>query len=172
MQIALERAKVKNPLAVARDGREAIAYLKGDGKFANRQEYPLPALVLLDLRLPQVPGLEVLKWIREQPAFAASPGHRLVHLQPGFRRGKGLPFGGQRLCRQTGLPVRTPGNRPPHQTILARHEWASPGLPGLVIHYCPAPRAKSPRSLTRSVSASRVDNKSAGCMMAATMLQP
>jgi len=55
MQLAMEDAALKNPLAVVSDGREAIAYLKGDGKFANRKEFPLPGLVLLDLRLPQVP---------------------------------------------------------------------------------------------------------------------
>jgi two-component system response regulator len=73
LQIALESAEARNHLAVVRDGREAIAYLKGDGEFANRQDYPLPGLVLLDLRLPRVPGLEVLKWIRQQPAFATLP---------------------------------------------------------------------------------------------------
>ena len=73
MRMALERAGVKNPLAVAGDGREAIAYLSGEGKFCNRDEHPLPVLVLLDLRLPQIPGLEVLKWIRLQPAFTHLP---------------------------------------------------------------------------------------------------
>jgi len=73
MQLALEQAGATNQLSVARDGREAIDYLKGEGKFANRQEFPLPALVLLDLKLPRVPGLEVLKWIRQQPAFSQLP---------------------------------------------------------------------------------------------------
>lgn len=73
LQIALEQAEVTNPLVVVKDGREAIAYLKGDGKFADRQQYPLPRLVLLDLRLPRVPGLDVLKWIRQQPDFAQLP---------------------------------------------------------------------------------------------------
>jgi DNA-binding response OmpR family regulator len=72
LQYALERAQVKNPLAVVRDGREAIAYLRGEGRFADRQDYPLPGLVLLDLRLPW-PGLEVLRWTRAQPEFAKLP---------------------------------------------------------------------------------------------------
>jgi CheY-like chemotaxis protein len=73
MQMALEEAQAKNRLSVVRDGREAIAYLSGEGQFANRQEFPLPGLMLLDLRLPRVPGLEVLKWARQQPAFAQLP---------------------------------------------------------------------------------------------------
>jgi CheY-like chemotaxis protein len=73
MQLAMEDAGVESHLSVVRDGREAIAYLKGDGKFANRQEFPLPGLVLLDLRLPHVPGLDVLKWIRGQSGFAQLP---------------------------------------------------------------------------------------------------
>jgi two-component system response regulator len=70
MQIAMEGAGVKNPLNVVRDGRQAIAYLNGDGEYADRQQYPLPGLVLLDLRLPYIPGLAILKWLRQQPAFA------------------------------------------------------------------------------------------------------
>jgi two-component system response regulator len=73
MQLALEEAGANNPLSVARDGREAIAYLKGEDKFASRHDFPLPGLVLLDLRLPRVPGLQVLKWIREQPGFMKLP---------------------------------------------------------------------------------------------------
>jgi CheY-like chemotaxis protein len=73
LQYALERAEVENPLAVVRDGSEAMAYLKGEGKYGDRHAYPLPGLVLLDLRLPQVPGLEVLSWMREQPELARVP---------------------------------------------------------------------------------------------------
>ena len=60
-------------MIVVRDGREAMAYLKGEGKFGNRQASPLPGLVLLDLRLPRLPGLEVLRWMRNQPEFAKVP---------------------------------------------------------------------------------------------------
>jgi CheY-like chemotaxis protein len=70
MRQAMQKAGVLNPLQVASDGRQAIDYLKGAGKFANREEFPLPCLVLLDLKLPRVMGLDVLKWIREQPGVA------------------------------------------------------------------------------------------------------
>ena len=68
---AFVKAKVLNPVQVARDGAEALAYLSGEGKYANRAEYPLPALVLLDLRLPKMDGFEVLVWIRQQPRIAS-----------------------------------------------------------------------------------------------------
>ena len=62
---ALKKLGVENPLQVACDGQRALDYIEGEGKFANRDEFPLPYLVLLDLKLPQVKGLDVLKRIRE-----------------------------------------------------------------------------------------------------------
>jgi CheY-like chemotaxis protein len=61
---ALAKVGVDNPVQVASNGRQAIDYLKGEGKYAEREQFPLPHLVLLDLKLPLVPGLEVLRWIR------------------------------------------------------------------------------------------------------------
>ena len=63
---ALNKAGVDSPVHVVSNGRQAIEYFKGEGKFSNREAFPLPGLVLLDLKLPLVPGLEVLKWIRQQ----------------------------------------------------------------------------------------------------------
>jgi CheY-like chemotaxis protein len=71
MRQALQEVGMRNPLQVASDGQQAIDYLKGTGNFANREEFPLPCLVLLDLKLPRVMGLDVLKWIRQQPEVAA-----------------------------------------------------------------------------------------------------
>jgi CheY-like chemotaxis protein len=67
---AMTKAGVENPIQVVNDGQEAIDYLKGVGKFANRVKFPMPSLVLLDLKLPYVMGLDVLKWIRQQPSMA------------------------------------------------------------------------------------------------------
>lgn len=66
LQHAMTKAGVPNPIQVVSDGQQAIDYLKGAGKFADRDKFPLPCLVLLDLKLPHVMGLEVLRWIREQ----------------------------------------------------------------------------------------------------------
>src|SRR4026209_282034 len=69
LQHAMKKAGVANPVQVATDGQQAIDYLKGTGKFADREKFPLPCLVLLDLKLPYVMGLDVLKWIRQQPGM-------------------------------------------------------------------------------------------------------
>lgn len=73
MQRAFAKACVSNPLRVVDDGPAAIRYLSGDGEFADRLRHPLPCLLLLDLNLPRRSGLEVLQWVRAQPAFAELP---------------------------------------------------------------------------------------------------
>src|SRR5688500_8647763 len=64
---AFVQARFLNPVQVVGDGVEAIAYLNGDSKYADRKEYPIPALLLLDLKMPNKDGFEVLEWIGKQP---------------------------------------------------------------------------------------------------------
>jgi CheY-like chemotaxis protein len=66
---ALKSASISNPVQVVEDGQKAIDYLSGAGPYADRETYPLPFLVLLDLKLPYVMGLDVLKWIRARREF-------------------------------------------------------------------------------------------------------
>lgn len=66
---AFEKAQILNPLHLAHTGEQALAYLKGEGLFADRAQFPLPELLLLDLRLPGMDGFAVLNWLRQQPAF-------------------------------------------------------------------------------------------------------
>jgi len=74
---SFEKAAIANPVQVVKDGEDAIAYLSGTGRFSAREEFPLPELVLLDLKLPKLDGFEVLRWIRTQPALS---GLRVVVL--------------------------------------------------------------------------------------------
>ncbi len=67
MEMALEKSGLASAFQVAEDGEEAIDYLSGKGEFADRARFPIPALVFLDLKLPRVMGMDVLKWIRDQP---------------------------------------------------------------------------------------------------------
>lgn len=69
MQMALEKAGLTSAFHVVGDGEEAINYLSGIGKFADRTRFPLPALIFLDLKLPLVMGMDVLEWIRARPAL-------------------------------------------------------------------------------------------------------
>jgi len=61
---AFKKSNIANEVVVARDGVEALDYLFGKGKFAGRDTDALPAVILLDLKLPKVDGLEVLRGLR------------------------------------------------------------------------------------------------------------
>ena len=63
---AFAKSNLLNPLQVVNDGRQAIAYLRGDGIYADRSKYPFPALLLLDLKMPNCDGFDVLQWLRSQ----------------------------------------------------------------------------------------------------------
>jgi CheY-like chemotaxis protein len=69
LQIAARKAPEAVSFHIVEDGEKALAYLKGDGQYADRQAHPLPDLVLLDLSLPGMNGLDVLAWIRQHPEF-------------------------------------------------------------------------------------------------------
>ena len=71
MRRALTSAHVVNPLYVVEDGQAAVDYLAGAGKYADRDSYPLPAVMFLDLKLPYLSGHEVLAWIRRQKELEA-----------------------------------------------------------------------------------------------------
>jgi DNA-binding response OmpR family regulator len=69
LQRAFAQAGIANPVQVASDGQMAIDYLSGSGRFADRVRFPMPGLMLLDLKLPRRSGREVLEWIRSQPGL-------------------------------------------------------------------------------------------------------
>lgn len=72
-QRAYTRANILHPLQVVGDGQVAIEYLTGAGLYNDRARYPLPLMMLLDLKLPRRPGLEVLAWVRQHPTLKRLP---------------------------------------------------------------------------------------------------
>ena len=68
---ALKAARLSNTLQVARDGEIAIDYLTGSGSFVDREEFPLPILVFVDLKMPRLSGFDVVEWMREHQEFDA-----------------------------------------------------------------------------------------------------
>ena len=66
LRYAFTRANILNPLQVVGDGKRAIDYLKGNGRYSNRQNHPWPALMLLDLKMSPVDGFGVLAWWQRQ----------------------------------------------------------------------------------------------------------
>src|ERR1051326_6048670 len=73
IRVAFEKAECDNPIQEVRDGEEDIAYLQGEGGFRDRSKHPVPALVLLDLKMPRSNGFEFLTWARSQPALQRIP---------------------------------------------------------------------------------------------------
>src|SRR5262249_13079512 len=72
-QHACRKAGVRVDVHTVTDGDEAVDYLKGSDKFSDRQEHPLPSLLLLDLKMPRVTGFDVLSWVRNQESFRRLP---------------------------------------------------------------------------------------------------
>jgi CheY-like chemotaxis protein len=73
LERAFAAARIAAPLRVVNDGAGAIDYLVGEGKYADRSAYPLPVLVLLDVKMPGASGFVVLRWLREQPVLKRLP---------------------------------------------------------------------------------------------------
>ena len=67
MKRAFKAAGIQNPVHVVNDGEAVIRYLSGEGQFAEREKFPFPSVMFLDLKLPYLSGLEVLKWKLEHP---------------------------------------------------------------------------------------------------------
>ena len=70
---AFKRNKIRNPVVCVRDGQEALDWLFGEGKYSERNAAEHPAVVLLDLKLPKIDGLEVLRRVREHAVTRLTP---------------------------------------------------------------------------------------------------
>ena len=73
LESAIEKAELKGEVRIVRDGIEAIEYLEGLGCYGDRTRFPIPSLVLLDLKLPKRSGMGVLEWMRGRPEIERIP---------------------------------------------------------------------------------------------------
>ncbi len=73
IQRAFRKANLSVPLQVVGDGEAAVQYLSGQEPYSDRSCYPLPLLILLDLKLPRKSGTEVLAWLQQQPVLKRLP---------------------------------------------------------------------------------------------------
>lgn len=62
----MQTAGINYPIHVVSNGQEAVDFLCGHGKYANRKLFPLPTVALLDIKMPKMSGLEVVDWLRHQ----------------------------------------------------------------------------------------------------------
>lgn len=70
---AFKKARIPNPLQIVTDGVEAIHYLNGEGKYADRNQFPLPSLIVMDIKMPRKTGFEVLEWIKHDGLMKRIP---------------------------------------------------------------------------------------------------
>lgn len=70
---AFKMAQLANPLQVVTDGEEATRYLSGQDKYADRDTYPLPKLIVMDIKMPRMTGFEVLEWIKHDGRLRRIP---------------------------------------------------------------------------------------------------
>jgi len=70
---AFRKAGISQKLHLVEDGDAVIDYLTGTNAYSDREQFPLPVLLLLDLKLPRRSGLEILEWLRQQPGLRRIP---------------------------------------------------------------------------------------------------
>src|SRR5688572_21061606 len=93
LEQAFRKAEIRNPLKIARYGNEAILYMRGVGIYSDRSNYPLPAIIIIDLTNPDGSSMALLGWIRDHAEFAKVPilvlaaAHQEQEVQQAFDRG-------------------------------------------------------------------------------------
>jgi CheY-like chemotaxis protein len=93
LECTLKQVGFSHTLRVVGDGSEAMKYLKGDGKYADRSQFPMPNVVLADLKMPRVNGFELLSWIRKSspcphvPVVVLTCSDEFREIQEAYRMG-------------------------------------------------------------------------------------
>ncbi|MGN6553759.1 MAG: response regulator [Verrucomicrobiota bacterium] len=118
MERALLKARLSVSMHHARNGQEAMDYLQAVGPYSDRSRFPLPALMLLDLKMPFVNGFEVLLWLRQNPALHRFPVIVLTSSLEESDRQKALELGA------TGFFIK-----PPTRESLLQMIQLVPGFP-------------------------------------------
>jgi len=73
LEAALQAIACEHTVRIVRDGHEALNYLKGEGAYADRSAFPFPDVLLIDLKMPLVSGLDVLAWLGKHPECNVLP---------------------------------------------------------------------------------------------------
>ena len=97
VQHALKKAGLPNPTHICTDGGDTLNYLKGAGVYADRERYPMPRMMILDLKMPGVSGLDVLRWVKEHPKCGVIPTVILTSSQLASDIQAKLRIGSQRV---------------------------------------------------------------------------
>jgi len=93
VRVAVQEACIPHPVEMLHDGHAAVNYLQQFGAMSSGNGATLPALVLLDLKLPHFSGLEVLRWIRSRPELTPVPVILFSGIEPGDERSQALALG-------------------------------------------------------------------------------
>ena len=73
LQSAMTVIGWRNPFRIVHNGKEAIEYLSGEGKYSDREAWPFPSVMFVDIKMPQADGFDVLRWMRDHPESAVLP---------------------------------------------------------------------------------------------------
>lgn len=129
MAMAFAKEGLERSLQTVNDGKAAQDYLSGRGMFADREKHPLPAVVLLDLNLPEVQGFDVLKWIRAHPQHSKLPVVVFTSSEREEDRKRAQLLGANDLVQKPNSPMR-------FQDIAKRlnEAWLASSYPEAVGH--------------------------------------
>lgn len=73
VRMALKKAGVVNPVHIVSNGADVLVYVKGEEPYSDRSLFPFPRLLLVDIKMPVLNGLEVLRWLRAHPDCSVIP---------------------------------------------------------------------------------------------------